>query len=323
MQCGVSRVSPLSCWLGSQCARLWHGDFKLALTKKSRPCRGTFAQANQGDRCMSLLHCAHRSTPWLLDTRGCDRKHWVLFFAWALRDTSGRYMVDCTRAIFLQSVRTAAMYFAISLLCPSGEKKQTFSVVSLQLTVQLPCLNVFSSFIFPLRACQKRSFDDVSTVGAGAERFVNTRQAVRSPQSLRSTKIRAWLPELTARPEMSCGVLATLVVWTARVGRSMELSIGCVRRLTGAFAARTRKVEFFLSNHRQFRSNFAWARSWAWPSRCTIDFSRKRTQTCKNWRFLPTAEITQNWHRKWSMSRDGSSNCSVTMRPSSIDNLSR
>ena len=45
------------------------------------------------------------------------------------------------------------------------EKKETFSVASLQLTVQLPCGNVFSSFILPLRACQRRSFHDVSTVG--------------------------------------------------------------------------------------------------------------------------------------------------------------
>ena len=100
-------------------------------------------------------------------------------------------MVDCTRAIFSQSVRPAAAYFAISLPRPSEEKKQTFSVVSLQLTVQLPFLNVFSSFILPLRACQKRSFDDVSTGRAGAERGVNTPEADRSPQSLRSTKIRA------------------------------------------------------------------------------------------------------------------------------------
>ena len=71
------------------------------------------------------------------------------------------------------------------------EKKETFSVASLQLTVQLPCRNVFSSFILPLRACQKRSFHDVSTVGPGAERGVNNRQTNQSPQSLRSTKIRA------------------------------------------------------------------------------------------------------------------------------------
>ena len=45
----------------------YHCDFKLALTKKSRPCRGTFARANQADRCMNWLHCAQRSTPWLLE----------------------------------------------------------------------------------------------------------------------------------------------------------------------------------------------------------------------------------------------------------------
>ena len=68
------------------------------------------------------------------------------------------------RSIFSQSLQPAAAYLVISLLRPSGEKKQTFSVESLQLTVQLPCLQVFSSFILPSRACQKRSFDDVSTV---------------------------------------------------------------------------------------------------------------------------------------------------------------
>ena len=40
-----------------------HGDFKLVLTKKSRTWRGTFACANQADRCMNLPHCAQRSTP--------------------------------------------------------------------------------------------------------------------------------------------------------------------------------------------------------------------------------------------------------------------
>ena len=39
-----------------------HCDFNLALTRKSRSCRGTFARANQADRSMNLLHCAQRST---------------------------------------------------------------------------------------------------------------------------------------------------------------------------------------------------------------------------------------------------------------------
>ena len=80
----------------------------------------------------------------------------------------------------------------------------------------------------------------------------------------------------------------------------------CVRRLTGAFADRTRKAQFFHSNYRRFRSNFACACPWAWLSRCTIDFSPKLTQTGKNWRFPLTARFTQNWHRTWSMRRDGS-----------------
>ena len=33
-----------------------------------------FPRANQADRCITLLHCAQRLTPSLLDTRGCERK---------------------------------------------------------------------------------------------------------------------------------------------------------------------------------------------------------------------------------------------------------
>ena len=172
---------PRNCAIFSQ-----HSDFKLALWRNQ----------DRAEALLRVLIAALRAEIDALIARYAWvwTRSWVLFFVWALRDTSGRYMVDCTRAIFSQTVRTAAAYFTISLLRPSGEKKQTFSVVSLQLTVQLPCRNVFSSFILPLRACQKRSFDDVSTVGAGAERGVKSRQANRSPQSLRSTKIRAWLP---------------------------------------------------------------------------------------------------------------------------------
>ena len=108
----------------------------FALTKKPTPRRGTFARANQEDCCMVFLHFAQRSTPRLLDTRGFDRNV-ECFFVSGLRDTSGRYMVDCTRAIFLQSVLLAAAHFPISPLRSSGEKKQTFYIVSLQLTVQL------------------------------------------------------------------------------------------------------------------------------------------------------------------------------------------
>ena len=207
-----------------------------------------FARANQVDRCMTLLHCAQRLTPWLVDTRGWWPQKLSAFLCLSATwhfNTSGRYMVECTRSIFSQSLQPAAAYLAISLLRPSGEKKQTFSVVSLQLTVQLPCLKVFSSFILLSRACQKRSFDDVRTVASGAEVGVKTRQADRSPQSLRSTKIRAWLPWRTARPETFCGVLATLVVWTARVSRSMELSIGCVRRPNGCVRRPNEKGRFF------------------------------------------------------------------------------
>ena len=147
-------------------------------------------RANQADRCMNLLHCAQRSTARLLDTRGCERKvecfslfercvtlpvgTWLIALDQSFRSKCGRLL------------RTSQSHYFVL-----REKKETFSVVSLQLTIQLPCRNVLSSFILPIRACQKRSFHDVSTVGAGAERGVNNRLMNRSPQSLRSTKIRA------------------------------------------------------------------------------------------------------------------------------------
>ena len=170
-----------------------HCDFKLVLTRKSGPCRGPFARANQADRRINLLHCAERSTPWLLDTRGCDRnvECFSLFERYVTLPV-GTWSIALEQSFSSQCGRLLRTSHSHTFVL--REKKQTFSVVSLQLTVQLPSLNVFSSFILPLRVCQKRSFDDVSTVGAGAEKGVNTRQADRSPQSLRSTQIRAWLP---------------------------------------------------------------------------------------------------------------------------------
>ena len=150
-----------------------------------------FPRANQADHCITLLHCAQRLTPRLLDTRGCERK--VECFSLFERYVTlpvGTWLIALGQS-FRSHYNRLLLYLAISLLRPSGEKKQTFSVVGLQLTVQLSCLQVFSSFILPSRACQKRIFDDVSTVASGAEGGVKTRQAGRSPQSLRSTKIRA------------------------------------------------------------------------------------------------------------------------------------
>ena len=200
--------------------------FQACTVKKSRPCRGTFARPNQAERCMNLLHCAQRLTPWLLDTGGwCERKvecfsecfsslHFFECFSFFVSLTLpvGTWLnalEQSSRSRCGRLLRTSPSYYFVL-----REKKETFSVVSLQLIVQLPCRNVFSSFILPLRTCQKQSFHDVSSVGAGAERGVNNRQTNRSPLSLRSTKIRAWLPKATARPETSCacGVLATLVV---------------------------------------------------------------------------------------------------------------
>ena len=126
--------------------------FQACTVKKSRPCRGTFARANQADRCMNLLHCAQRSTPWLLDTRGYERK--VECFSLFERYVTlpvGTWLIALEQSSRRQCGRllrtSQSHYFVLR------EKKETFSVVSLQLTVQLPCRNVFSSFILPLRAC--------------------------------------------------------------------------------------------------------------------------------------------------------------------------
>ena len=138
--------------------RPMHGDFKLALMKKSRLCRGTFACANQADRCMILLHCAQRSTPWLLDTRGFDRNvecfslferyvtlpvgTWLIALEQSPRSQCGRLL------------RTSQSHYFIL----RGENKQTLSVVSLQLTVQLPCRKVLLLLHLTFKSMPKAKF---------------------------------------------------------------------------------------------------------------------------------------------------------------------
>ena len=172
-------------------------------------------------------------------------------------------MVDCTRSIFSQSQQPAAAYLAISLLRPSGEKKQTFSAVSLQLTVKLPCLQVFSSFILPSRACQKRSFDDVSTVTSGAKGGVKLDKRTDHRKALDRRRFERDCPG--PRPDQRRFVVYSPRSWSElrELVEVWSSPMGAFAARTGAFAARTRKGDIFLSNHRQFRSNFAWARSWA------------------------------------------------------------
>ena len=138
--CSVTRFVTIP-----KCLRA-HCDFKLALTRKLRLCRGTFTRANQADYCMSLLHCAQRSTPWLLDTSGCDRN--VECFSLFERYVSvhGRLHSNSLFAVIAAGCCVPRNLTTSSF----GGKEKTFLVVSLHLTVQLPCLNVFSSFILPL-----------------------------------------------------------------------------------------------------------------------------------------------------------------------------
>ena len=60
-----------------------------------------------------------------------------------------------------------------------GGKETNFFGSKFAIDRSTPLSKVFSSFILPSRACQKRSFDDVSTVAYGAEPGVKTRQADR------------------------------------------------------------------------------------------------------------------------------------------------
>ena len=73
---------------GNNCANGLSLRFQASGDAEIKTVPKHFARANQADRCKTLLHCAQRLTPWLLDTRGWDRKSWVLFFVWALRDAS-------------------------------------------------------------------------------------------------------------------------------------------------------------------------------------------------------------------------------------------
>ena len=205
-----------------------HCNFKLALALKSRPCRGTFARANQADRRMNLLHCAERSTPWLQDTGGCDRdvECFSLFDRYVTLPV-GTWSIALEQTF--RSLFTWLARYSVVRNITTSFFGGNFSVVSLQLTVQFPFLNVFSSFILPLRACQKRAFNDVGAVGAGAERGVNTRQADRSPQGLRSTKI---CDHPSPRPDQRRLLVCLPRSWSD------------LRELVKVFADRTRNVDW-------------------------------------------------------------------------------
>ena len=117
--------------------------------------------------CMNLLHCAKRSTHWLLDTRGG---------------------ITATLSFFSLFER----YMTLPVGTWSSALDQSF---------RSQCGRL-------LRTSQSIT---TSFFGEKETNFFGSKL------------------------KLTCGVLATLVVWTARVSRSMELSIGCVRRLTGAF----------------------------------------------------------------------------------------
>ena len=119
------------------------------------------------------------------------------------------------------------------------------------------------ALLIPLRACQKRSFDDVSTVGAGAEGGVNTRKADRSPQTLDR---RRFVRDCSGpRPDQRHFVVCLPWSWSElrELVEVWSSPWGAFAARTGVFASRTSKIDFFLSHHRRFRSTFAWARSWA------------------------------------------------------------
>ena len=200
-----------------------------------------FARANQADRCITLLHCAQRLTPWLLDTRGCWRK--VECFSLFERYVTlpvGTWLIN------LFAVTTTGCCVPRNLTTSSfGGKETNFFGSKFAIDSSTPLSKRLLLLYLIFKSMPKATFWRCQYCRVRSRRRCQNRQADRSPQSLRSTKIRAWLPGPTARPETFCGVLATLVVWTARVSRSMELSIGCVRRPNGCVRRPNEKGRYF------------------------------------------------------------------------------
>ena len=96
------------------------------------------------------------------------------------------------------------------------------------------------------------------------------------------------------------------------VSRSTELSIGCVRRLTGAFANRTRKVDFSFQTIVDFVLIFLGNALGLDHHAALLIFHANLLKQAKL-KVLLTAWITQN--HTWSMCRDGSSNRSEYLVP--------
>ena len=191
-----------------------------------------FARANQADRCITLLHCAQRLTPWLLDTRGCERK--VECFSLFERYVTlpvGTWLIaldQSFRSHYNRLLRTSQ-----STTSSFGGKETNFFGSKFAIDSSTPLSTGLLLLYLTFKSMPKAKFWRCQYCRVRSRRRCQNSTSGPTPQSLRSTKIRAWLPWPTTRPETFCGVLATLVDWTARVSRSIELSIGCVRRPNG------------------------------------------------------------------------------------------
>ena len=95
-------------------------------------------------------------------------------------------MVDCTRAIFSQSVRASAAYFAISLLRPSGKERNVFgskSAIDSSTPLWKRLLLLYLTFN-PLKVCHTK-IDRMRSMGfCPLNSVVCRRMATKLPRKL-------------------------------------------------------------------------------------------------------------------------------------------
>ena len=170
-----------------------------------------FARANQADRCIDLLHCAQRSTPWMLDTRGCDRKVecFSLFQRYVtlrhLRSVHGR-----VHSINLFAVSATGCCVPRNLTTSSfGEKETNFFSSKFAVDSSTPLSKGLLLLYLTFKSMPKAKFWRCQYCRGRSRRRCQHSTSGPITASLRSTNTRAWLPWPTARPDTFCGVLAT------------------------------------------------------------------------------------------------------------------
>ena len=266
----------------------FHGDLRRVVSRGPWLSPRAFARAGYGNQ--DWLRCIARPGPCSLSARygRCYSDVSKAFIVWALRDTSGRYMVGCVGS-HVRNLTTS--YFDWKETKFVGNKTAIYSRNRSSLClffVKLTLLCVFSSFIRPItcpRASREHAFRQAVTPSPSHYRDGSEKVRTfdkRTHHHKRFDRQRSvsvlWLRHAQLRDLVE--------VW-ALTG---ECSPPCSSRV---LAARSEPVCLFHLNLCWFRSKFAWGLPLSLSSPWTMIFFSETTNTDKKWKLVSNARLPQ------------------------------